>query len=148
MMTRTAAERVARAYAPEVHPAVRPLLDALAHLNSYQVADRADLARLVTSLGGLGDGTVNAAAELAGLVESYSRHPLLVQTPEGVQAAELGALYSEVHVQGEGEEIVNQLVHLIQGNTAGEPVTEAPRRGPSSRLTRFARLVGLGRWVG
>jgi hypothetical protein len=147
MMTRTAAERVARAYAPEVHSAVRPLLDALAHLTSYTVADRADLARLVASLGGLGDGTVNAAAELACLVESYSRHQLLIRAPEGAQAAELGALYSEVHVQGDGEEIVNQLVHLIQGNTAAEPAPEAPRRGPSSRLSRFARLLRLGRWL-
>ncbi|MFF3730967.1 hypothetical protein ACFYXM_11745 [Streptomyces sp. NPDC002476] len=127
MKTKTAAERVARAYAPEVHPAARPLFDAIAHLDSYEVADRADLARLVASLGGLGDGTINASAEIAVLVEGYSRHPLLGRSPE---AAELGALFSEMHVQGEGEEIVNQLVYRIQGE--GE-VAAVPQRRPAGR---------------
>ncbi|MEJ8654752.1 hypothetical protein WKI65_43640 [Streptomyces sp. MS1.AVA.3] len=142
MKTRTAAERVARAYAPEVHPAVRPLLDAIAHLASYEVADRADLARLVASLGGLGDGTVNASAEIAVLVEGCSRHPLLAGSAE---AAELGAWYSEMNVQGAGEEIVNQLVHRIQGGSA--EVTAEPQRRPAGRLARLARKLGLGRWL-
>jgi hypothetical protein len=142
MKTKTAAQRVARAYAPEVHPAVRPLLDAIAHLDSYEVADRADLARLVASLGGLGDGTINASAEIAVLVEGYSRHSLLGRSSE---AAELGALFSEVHVQGEGEEIVNQLVHRIQGGPA--EVAAQPQRRPAGRLARIARTLGLGRWL-
>ncbi|WP_282797348.1 hypothetical protein [Streptomyces sp. CC224B] len=140
--TKTGAQRAARAYAPEVHPAVRPLLDAIAHLGSYDPADRADLARLVASLGGLGDGTVNATAEIAILVEGYSRHPLMGRHPE---AAELGALYSEVHVQGEGEDIVNQLVHRIQEGLA-EAAAQPPQRR-ASRLTRLARVLGLGRWL-
>ncbi|WP_435058467.1 hypothetical protein [Streptomyces sp. bgisy060] len=142
MKTKTAAQRAARAYAPGVHPAVRPLLDAIAHLGSYEVADRADLARLVASLGGLGDGTVNASAEIAVLVEGYSRHALLGRCPE---AAELGGLFSEVHVQGEGEDIVNQLVHRIQGSL-GEAAAQ-PQRRPAGRLARIARALGLGRWL-
>ncbi|PZT71548.1 hypothetical protein [Streptomyces sp. AC1-42T] len=141
MKTQTPAQRVAAAYAPEVHPAVRPLLDAIAHLASYEVADRADLARLVASLGGLGDGTINASAEIAVLIETYSRHALLGRAPE---AAELGALFSEVHVQGEGEDIVNQLVHRIQGPAE---VAALPQRRPAGRLARLARTLGLGRWL-
>ncbi|MFJ4965921.1 hypothetical protein ACIP6P_26350 [Streptomyces sp. NPDC088729] len=142
MKTKTPAQRVVAAYAPEVHPAVRPLLDAIAHLASYEVADRADLARLVASLGGLGDGTINASAEIAVLVEGYSRHAVLGRSSE---AAELGALFSEVHVQGEGEDIVNQLVYRIQGGPA--EVTAVPQRRPAGRLARFARTLGLGRWL-
>ncbi|MDJ0465035.1 hypothetical protein [Streptomyces sp. H27-C3] len=141
MKTKAPAQRVARAYAPEVHPAVRPLLDAIAHLESYEVADRADLARLVASLGGLGDGTINASAEIAVLVEGYSRHPLLGRSSE---TAELGGLFSEVHVQGDGEEIVNQLVHRIQG---GAELAAQPQRRPAGLLTRIARTLGLGRWL-
>lgn len=141
-MKTKAAAQAARAYAPEVHPATRPLFDAIAHLGSYEPVDRADLARLVASLGGLGDGTINASAEMAMLVEGYSRHPLLGRNPG---AAELGALYSEVHVQGEGEDIVNQLVHRIQGGP--DEVAALPQRRPAGRPARIARALGLGRWL-
>jgi hypothetical protein len=125
---------------------VRPLLDAIAHLATYQPADRADLARLVASLGGLGDGTLNATGEVATLIERYSRHPLLAAGPNRQQAAELGALYSEVRVQGEAEAIVSALAHLIENTRDPAPARRRTRRRPATG--RLYRLVArIRRWL-
>ncbi|MER0443062.1 hypothetical protein ABR738_00475 [Streptomyces sp. Edi4] len=134
--SRTAAERAALAYQPDVHPAVRPLLDAIAHLHSYQPADTADLARLLRSIGGDTSGATNAVAEIGDLVKSLVSSPATAGLPRAdrVALAREAAEYGEVSLMGEGEEQLNQVIYLLEGNSE-----------PTSTLARAARALGGGR---
>ncbi|MCZ0984019.1 hypothetical protein O1L60_45475 [Streptomyces diastatochromogenes] len=135
--SRTAAERAALAYQPDVHPAVRPLLDAIAHLHSYQPADTADLAQLLRSLGGDTSGATNAVAEIGELVKDLAHHPVTAELPgaERVALAREATEYGEVALQGEGEDQLNQVLHILERSPA-------PTGGI---LSRAARVLGGGR---
>lgn len=136
-LSRTAVERSNLAYQPDVHPAVRPLLDAVALLHSYQPKDAADAAQLLTSLGGIGDGSPNAVAEIGELVKAIVRDPVMSELPRAERAflARQADEYSDVILQGEGEDALNQLVHAVEGHTP--PAT--------GLLSRAARALGGGR---
>ncbi|MER5302271.1 hypothetical protein ABT039_22815 [Streptomyces lasiicapitis] len=117
---RTGAERVALAYRADVHPAVRPLLDAIALLHGYEPKDRKDLAQLLTSLGGDTTGTTNAVAEIGELVKDLARHPVTGDLPraELAFARQHADEYGEIVLQGEGEDTMNQLVHALEEHPA------------------------------
>ncbi|GAA1111777.1 hypothetical protein [Streptomyces javensis] len=136
-LSRTAAERSALAYQPDVHPAVRPLYDAVALLYGYEPKDTADAAKLLASLGGVGDGSTNAVAEIAELVKTIARHPVMDELPrsERMLLVQQADEYSDVVLQGEGEDTLNQMVHAIEGH-------QAPAAG---LLSRAARALGGGR---
>ncbi|MFF4409847.1 hypothetical protein [Streptomyces sp. NPDC001404] len=134
---RTAAERNALAYQADVHPAVRPLLDVIAQLHEYQPRDAADAAMLLRSLGGIGDGGTNAVAEIGELVKELVRNSVLDGLPGAERAfvREQSELYSDVVLQGEGEDTLNQVVHAVEGHAA-----------PGSGLwSRTKRALGGGR---
>ncbi|MFB7649330.1 hypothetical protein ACFC0S_16270 [Streptomyces sp. NPDC056084] len=132
--SRTAAERAALAYQPDVHPAVRPLLDAIALLHSYEPADTADLARLLRSIGGDTSGATNAVAEIGDLVKDFVSGPATAGLPKADRAAlaREAAEYGEVALMGEGEEQLNQVIYLLEGSS--EPT-----------LARASRALGGGR---
>lgn len=114
----------------DAHPAVAPLLAAIDVLADYKPAgadDRergADLARLVASIAGLGDGTVNAAGELADTTAHLVRThlPAHLQVADQRYAVEATAYWADVHTQGAGEDLGNAAVHALQGSAhpAGE----------------------------
>ncbi|MFZ3475308.1 hypothetical protein ACODT3_42620 [Streptomyces sp. 4.24] len=132
----TAAECAARAYDADVHPAARALLDAIAQLHAYQPADRADLAKLVRSLGGDTTGATNAVAEVGELVKVLVQGPVTGDLPrsEREAAVELAAEYGEVQL-GEAEDTANQLLHVLEGH----PVPTA------SVFARVTRALGGNR---
>ncbi|MCF1592500.1 MULTISPECIES: hypothetical protein [Streptomyces] len=137
LSSRTAAERAALAYQADVHPAVRPLLDAIAQLHAYQPRDLADLAQVLKSLGGDGTGSTNAVAEIGDLVKDFSHHSVTAELPgsERVALARNAVEYSEVVLQGDGEDTMNQVLHVLEGNSA-----------PTSGVLGFAaRALGGGR---
>ncbi|MFF2571084.1 hypothetical protein [Streptomyces sp. NPDC058084] len=133
--SRTAAARAALAYQPDVHPAVRPLLDAIAQLHSYQPTDTSDLAALLRSIGGDTSGATNAVAEIGDLVKNLVHHPVTAELPgsERVALAREATEYGEVALQGEGEEQLNQVLHIL------ERTTPAP-----GMFARAARALGGG----
>lgn len=135
--SRTATGRAALAYQPDVHPAARPLLDAIALLHGYKPKDAADLAQLLKSLGGDGTGTTNAVAEVGDLVKKLVRNPVLDELPrsERAFATQQADEYGEVVLQGEAEDTMNQILHVLEGHTA--PAT--------GMLARAARALGGGR---
>ncbi|WP_333745611.1 hypothetical protein [Streptomyces sp. IBSBF 2950] len=137
LSSRTAAERAALGYQADVHPAVRPLLDAIALLGAYQPRDSADLAQLLKSLGGDGTGSPNAVAEIGDLVTDFAHHPVTSELPgsERVALARNAVEYSEVVLQGDGEDTMNQILHVLEGHTA--PTTGV--------LGLAARALGGGR---
>ncbi|MFC8570702.1 hypothetical protein ACFUIW_33595 [Streptomyces sp. NPDC057245] len=131
----TAAERAALAYRPDVHPAVRPLLDAIAQLHAYQPRDLLDLAQVLKSLGGDATGSPNAVAEIGDLAKELVRGPVTENLPrqERDAAIEQATEYGEVVLQGEAEDTMNQVLHVLEGHTT------------SSVLARAARALGGGR---
>ncbi|MDX3165872.1 hypothetical protein PV516_18980 [Streptomyces scabiei] len=137
LSSRTAVERAALAYGSDVHPAARPLLDAIAQLHGYQPRDRADLALLLKSLGGNGTGSTNAVSEIGDLVKDLVQHAVTEDLPrsERALAVQQATEYSEVVLQGDGEDTMNQVLHVVEGHTA-----------PTSGMLGFAaRALGGGR---
>ncbi|MEU3399359.1 hypothetical protein [Streptomyces filamentosus] len=132
-----AAERVALAYQPDVHPAARALLDAIAQLHSYEPASTDDLAQLLRSIGGDTSGATSAVSELGDLVKHLARHPVTNSlTGSGRTAlARAATEYGEVVLQGEAEEYMNDVLHVLE-----EPPAPAP-----GMLARAARALGGGR---
>jgi hypothetical protein len=135
--SRTATDRVALAYQSDVHPAARPLLDAIAQLYGYQPRDRADLAQLLKSLGGDSTGATNVVSEIGDLVKDLVQHPVMGDLPrsERALAVEQATEYGEIVLQGDGEDLMNQVIHVVEGHTV-------PATGARSRA---ARALGGGR---
>ncbi|MEV1042976.1 hypothetical protein AB0J01_41410 [Streptomyces sp. NPDC050204] len=135
--SRTAAERAALAYQPDIHPAARPLLDAIAMLHDYQPTDTADLAQLLRSIGGDTSGATNAVAEIGDLVKNLVHHQVTTELPdsERVVVDREAVEYGEIVLQGEGEEQMNQVLHALEARTT--PTTGV--------LARAARVLGGGR---
>lgn len=136
-LSSSAAERVALAYQPDVHPAARALLDAIAQLHSYQPASTDDLAQLLRSIGGDTSGATNAVSELGDLVKSLVHHPVTdtLTGPDRVALTRTATQYGEVVLQGEAEEYMNDVLHVLEEPSAPEP----------GMLARAARALGGGR---
>lgn len=106
----------ARTTAEDIHPAARPLLDAIHALRDYRPTNGHDLAHLITTLVGVGDGGVCAATELAHTAARLVRDHVPASLPITDQAYALEATgyYAEAHA-AHGEDLGNAAVHALEG---------------------------------
>jgi hypothetical protein len=114
----TPAERVLRAYHPGVHHLVRPLLDAIANLMSYQPTDLDDLAKLLSSLGG-GSANINVVGEIGSLVATLAQTRVVDSLPDAEKNAfsEWVTTYT-TELQETAEEVMNQALYAVEAGSS------------------------------
>lgn len=110
----TQAELVMRAYGPDVHHAVRPLLDAIASLRAFRPADTDDLLKLLASLGG-GNSDINAVGELGTLVSALAGSHVAQSLP-AVEAHSFSEWTTEytLLLQETAPDLMNQVLHTVE----------------------------------